>query len=147
MSARLTPVAIAHLLKATKPTCMFINSQVARAAKETLTILQDDPEVNTIPLFADALSYEELLDPENSAHKGLPVPPVYTEFKYEDRDAVILHSSGTTGLPKPIFHAQAYLLIYGACHRLPEQKQAFRFNVSTLPLYHVRMRVPLNFRV
>ncbi|KAF7422954.1 hypothetical protein PC9H_011118 [Pleurotus ostreatus] len=136
LSARLTPVAIAHLLKATKPTCMFINAQVTRAAKETLTILQDDPEVDTIPLFADALSYEELLDPENSAHKGLPVPPVYTEFKYEDRDAVILHSSGTTGLPKPIFHAQAYLLIYGACHRLPEQKQAFRFNVSTLPLYH-----------
>ncbi|KAL0961267.1 hypothetical protein HGRIS_006230 [Hohenbuehelia grisea] len=136
LSARLTPVAIAHLLKRTSPTCMLINGQVARAARETQAILEDDADVTTIPQFQDALSYEDLLNPEHPSLKGLDIPPRYAEFLYEDRDAVILHSSGTTGLPKPIFHAHAYMLVYAACHRLPEQSEPFRFNVSTLPLYH-----------
>ncbi|KAH0582229.1 hypothetical protein H2248_011874 [Termitomyces sp. 'cryptogamus'] len=47
-----------------------------------------------------------------------------------------MHSSGTTGLPKPIYHRQAYPLLFATCHRLPEQQEPFRYVVSTLPLYH-----------
>ncbi|KAI0055302.1 acetyl-CoA synthetase-like protein [Artomyces pyxidatus] len=133
LSARLTPVAIAHLLKATSPSTILVNAQVSRSVKETLPLLSDTASA---PRFLDALSYEELLRPDHPDLLRLPVPPVYSAYQYGDLDAIIMHSSGTTGLPKPIYHAQAYLLIYAACHRLPEQRDPFSFNVSTLPLYH-----------
>ena len=51
--------------------------------------------------------------------------------------ALILHSSGTTGLPKPILLANRYMLGYAACHRLEPEQCLNRPNVSTLPMYHV----------
>ena len=51
--------------------------------------------------------------------------------------AVILHSSGTTGLPKPILLTNRYLLGYATCHRLQPEESEGRLNVSTMPLYHV----------
>lgn len=119
----------------------MISAQVSRAAKATLSLLQSTPESEPIPNFIDALSYEDLLRTDHPHLQDLAIPPVYTDFRHEDVDAIIMHSSGTTGLPKPIHHAQAYLLIYAACHRLPEQRDPFRFNVSTLPLYHVSILI------
>jgi len=59
----------------------------------------------------------------------------------DDRNVLILHSSGTTGLPKPIYLAHRYLLGYAACHRFAEDEVVNSPNVSTLPLYHVRSSV------
>lgn len=53
-----------------------------------------------------------------------------------NRNAVILHSSGTTGLPKPIYMAHRYLLGYAACHEISPAEDATWINMSTLPLYH-----------
>ncbi|KAF5377825.1 hypothetical protein D9615_006785 [Tricholomella constricta] len=133
LSARLTPVAIAHLVKQTVPSCILISSHVARSSKEAIELLQS--EGTAVPTFVDALGYEAFLE-HNHEWQNVHIPPIYTAYKREDLDAVIMHSSGTTGLPKPIFHGQTYPLIYAACHRLPEQREPFRFNVSTLPLYH-----------
>ncbi|GLB38787.1 putative acetyl-CoA synthetase-like protein [Lyophyllum shimeji] len=134
LSARLTSVAIAHLLKQTSPSCVLISSHVSRSSKEALELLRSEGAV-LLPEFVDPLGYEDFLS-SNETWKDIQVPPMYTEYQQEDLDAVIMHSSGTTGLPKPIFHGQTYPLLYAACHRLPEQRQPFRFNVSTLPLYH-----------
>ncbi|KAI0322050.1 hypothetical protein OF83DRAFT_1096462 [Amylostereum chailletii] len=90
LSARLTPLAIVHLIKATSPSTVLISAQTSRTAKET-NLLLDSPS----PLFLNTLR-----------------------------------------LPKPIYHAHAYLLSYAACHRIPEQPDSLDFNVSTLPLYH-----------
>lgn len=49
--------------------------------------------------------------------------------------SLILHSSGTTGLPKPIYLCERYLLGYAACHELGQNDVDWR-NFSTLPLYH-----------
>ena len=136
MSTRLTPVAIAQLVKQTSTTRVLINSQVARASQEALELLQADIDTPVIPNFLGALNFEELLFPETPLHQA-NVPPRYSAWVREDLDAIIMHSSGTTGLPKPVYHSQTYPLIYAAAHRLPEQKGSFRFNVSTLPLYHV----------
>ena len=57
--------------------------------------------------------------------------------KDADRRIIILHSSGTTGLPKPIYLTHRYLLGYAACHEFPEDKDMSGISVSTLPLYHV----------
>ncbi|RYP27075.1 hypothetical protein DL768_011344 [Monosporascus sp. mg162] len=50
--------------------------------------------------------------------------------------ALILHSSGTTGLPKPIYVDHRYLLRYAACHEFQPEEDITWLNVSTLPLYH-----------
>ncbi|RDB14628.1 Non-canonical non-ribosomal peptide synthetase FUB8 [Hypsizygus marmoreus] len=134
LSARLTPVAIAHLLKQTSPSCVLISSHVMRSSKEALGLLRAEP-ATLVPNFIDVIGYEALLNPHH-ALQGTQVPPVFSDYLREDLDAIIMHSSGTTGLPKPVFHGQTYALIYAACHRLPEQREPFRFNVSTLPLYH-----------
>ncbi|KAG6884831.1 putative NRPS-like protein biosynthetic cluster [Termitomyces sp. T159_Od127] len=134
LSARLTPVAIAHLLKETSPSCVLISSHVAKSSKEALSLLQSESSL-PVPTFVHALKYDDLLTPDHE-RKDITIPSVYTAWKRDDLDAIIMHSSGTTGLPKPIFHGQIYPLMFATCHRLPEQQEPFDYVVSTLPLYH-----------
>ncbi|KZV64745.1 acetyl-CoA synthetase-like protein [Peniophora sp. CONT] len=133
LSARLTPVAIVHLVKATGPSTVLTSSQVARSVKETILLLDDLPSK---PRFVQALTADDFFDGTHCELQDMKVPPVYRDFHYNDRDAIIMHSSGTTGLPKPIYHAHAYPLVVASGHRLPEQKAPMHFNASTLPLYH-----------
>ncbi|TFK36292.1 hypothetical protein BDQ12DRAFT_687165 [Crucibulum laeve] len=136
LSARLTPVAIAHLLKVTKASTVLVNGQVARISKEANVLLSEDSECQgSLPSFLEALGYDDLLDPSQEL-LDRPVPAPYVYRVRHELGAVIMHSSGTTGLPKPISHAPSYLLVYAGCHRLPEKEEQFDFNVSTLPLYH-----------
>lgn len=53
-----------------------------------------------------------------------------------DQHALILHSSGTTGLPKSIPVSGRYPLVYATCHEFPEDMHIDWANMSTLPLYH-----------
>lgn len=53
-----------------------------------------------------------------------------------DRNVLILHSSGTTGLPKAIFTSHGYLLSFTTCHDLPYSSSTEQPCLSTLPLYH-----------
>ena len=145
MSARLTPIAIAQLLKQTSTTCVLINSQVTRASTEALELIKSDIDCSVIPSFVHAIGYEDLLYPSLTLQQNV-IPPAYTSWLRDDLDAVIMHSSGTTGLPKPIHHSQTYPLLYAAAHRLPEQLDPFCFSVSTLPLYHVCILDPFSFK-
>jgi acyl-CoA synthetase (AMP-forming)/AMP-acid ligase II len=136
LSARLTSIAIAHLLKATSASTVLVNSQVSRLSKETSELITESSS-DKKPSFIEALGCEDFLDNEHPAHVGLQVPPAYVHKERHELGAVIMHSSGTTGLPKPIYHSPSYFLVYAACHRMPEQNEPFGYNVSTVPLYHV----------
>jgi acyl-coenzyme A synthetase/AMP-(fatty) acid ligase len=68
---------------------------------------------------------------------------VFVEQHYisdDDRNVFILHSSGTTGLPKSICCSHRYLLGYSTCHDFPVESEAQGMNITTLPLYHVSDR-------
>lgn len=56
----------------------------------------------------------------------------------DDTNVIILHSSGTTGMPKPISLAHRYILGYATCHEFPINEDESRrgLNLSTLPLFH-----------
>jgi len=120
---------------------MLVNHQVARLSKETKELLGEDPDYIAAEKkvsFVDALGYEDFLNHDHPSLVPLTViPSAYVHRERHELGAVIMHSSGTTGLPKPIYHAPSYLLVYAACHNMPEQEEPFAFNVSTLPLYHV----------
>jgi acyl-coenzyme A synthetase/AMP-(fatty) acid ligase len=139
ISARLTPVAILHLLKSTNPSAVLISSQVSHAIHETIKLYeQEQPEDFIYPKIVESVGYESFLRP-TGAIAGYPAPPKCAKFDSSDTSAFIMHSSGTTGLPKPIGHSQLYPLLYPACHRIPEQSEPFNYQVTTLPLYHVRI--------
>lgn len=78
------------------------------------------------------VSLEQLLLPSEHAQFNFP-----RLLPSDQQKALILHSSGTTGLPKPISLAHRYLLGYAACHRLQPDQCHNRLNISTLPMYHV----------
>jgi len=58
-----------------------------------------------------------------------------------DRNVLILHSSGTTGLPKAIYQPHKYLLGYATCHMQTENEEVEGLNMTTLPLYHVSQEI------
>ncbi|KAL7270283.1 putative NRPS-like protein biosynthetic cluster [Rhizina undulata] len=133
LSARLTPLAIAHLLKATSAGSLVVSARVSRAANEALSTLTDEEKPNVY----EPLSYERFLDESDSL--GLvdaESPAPYTEVDENDRNVLILHSSGTTGLPKPIYQPHKYLLVYANNHLFTDDEPPSGVNVSTLPLFH-----------
>ncbi|KAK0504442.1 hypothetical protein EDD18DRAFT_1133755 [Armillaria luteobubalina] len=127
LSARLTPVAINHLLSKTEP-----NPKLVLTSPLT-SRLTPSPAPDT-PTWTEAPTYTELLASPSASSIALPPHP---SSNITERNAIILHSSGTTGLPKPIYHAHGYVLGYGQDHLFThEHVEALGWNVSTLPLYH-----------
>ena len=55
-----------------------------------------------------------------------------------DRNVLTLQSSGTAGLPKPIYTSHKYLLSFVTCHAFSFEESAQGLNISPLPLYRVR---------
>ena len=136
LSARLSPAAIAKLLKDTKAAAIVVSQCLSRNAEEALASWED---VETTPRTYAQSSTEGWL---NRAHddridldKSICAPLHHGEPG--DRNVLILHSSGTTGLPKAIRHSHKFLLMFADCHNL-QAPQAEGLNVSSLPLFHVR---------
>ncbi|KAF5339641.1 hypothetical protein D9758_015595 [Tetrapyrgos nigripes] len=152
LSTSLTPLAIAHLINTVKPSTILISARTSQAAKKALDILvsQYSYSPSKLPKLLLALSFEELI-PGPKSRQGFilqslsqKAPPPYKAWQRDDVDAYIMHSSGTTGLPKPIYHSQVYPLIYATSHRFPEPDPAkfgedgapFGVHLSTPPVYH-----------
>ncbi|KAL0059558.1 hypothetical protein AAF712_013703 [Marasmius tenuissimus] len=135
LSARLNSVAVAHLLKATSASTLLYTGQTSRIVREVENALKG-PDITLNVRYLVALSYEEFLDDIELGENASPVPAPYTHIIRHELGAVIMHSSGTTGLPKPIYHSPGYLIGYAGCHQLSEPAAPFGYNISTLPLYH-----------
>jgi acyl-CoA synthetase (AMP-forming)/AMP-acid ligase II/nucleoside-diphosphate-sugar epimerase len=114
-------VAVNQLLKDTGAATLILSSRTRRS----LT-----PQTAALVTVVDARPYHEFLECET--------PSRWTKLNIDenDRNVLILHSSGTTGLPKPIRLAHRYLLGYAACHAFENNEDADWRNLSTLPLYH-----------
>lgn len=134
LSIRLSPVAIAHLLNVCSAQAIIVSKRTQSAAKQALNGTSMEQQEATIqPVLS--IPYENLLDLSKAESNEVVEPPNPSS---DEIGALILHSSATTGLPKPISLAHRYLLGYTACHRLKPEECNNRVNVSTLPMYHVR---------
>ncbi|KAL7939402.1 hypothetical protein V8C35DRAFT_326453 [Trichoderma chlorosporum] len=129
ISARLSPGSVAHLLEKTGSK----NVLVSKRTRNLLAGQLDDcfNMINVMPytMFLD-LGTRDCSADDN--YKKL-----LTQRKSHGSErSLILHSSGTTGFPKPIYLTKRYLLQYASCHEFPDDEVTDWVNLSTLPLYH-----------
>ena len=114
-------MAVKHLLKETGATTLLVSSRTRR----NLT-----PQTAALVNMVEAQPYHYFLGENMQIKRSQPI------IDENNRNVLILHSSGTTGLPKPIRLAHRYLLGYAACHNFEEHEEVNWRNLSTLPLYH-----------
>lgn len=123
LSARLSAEAIVNLTQQASITSILSSHALWKTYGKHLDEASHFVEAPTLDVLRHQTS-------TNMQDKG-------DEVDANDCSVAIFHSSGTTGLPKAIYHCHRYMLGYAACHELsPQQVSALGINASTLPLYH-----------
>ncbi|KAL8793052.1 MAG: hypothetical protein Q9195_004363 [Heterodermia aff. obscurata] len=144
LSARLSASAVRHLIGQTGAKLILASPRLERLASEALPAAGDDDDQNAdeedarvrIRLVAE---YESFIEQGEAADAGrLATCTAHPKhFVSEgDRQVLILHSSGTSGLPKPIPCSHRYLLGYATCHSFSSNEEAYGLTISTLPIFH-----------
>lgn len=136
LSARLSTTAVNHLLTEIRAKAVITSSGLVGTVKKGLEKNNLDGESDIKPEIYLQAHYEDDLQHNLEVRVDISRPAHFISEK--DRDVLIMHSSGTTGLPKPIYHTHRYLLAFTLCHERTDFEDIAGLNLSTLPLYHVR---------
>lgn len=142
ISARLSSASVLHLLDKTNAETILVSR---RTRKLLSTEVDERISVKVVSPYTAFLRGTENNGTHGTINGSDITSDVANSEKYwitgpavneKNRNAIILHSSGTTGLPKPIYMAHRYILGYAACHEFDPAENATWVNMSTLPLYH-----------
>lgn len=126
LSVNNSVAAVAHLCKQTKATHLLYGTKYESAAKEAQAVLaKEGYTIDVLPEKRFPLWGKGGVKESHIA----AFPPRLTPQQESKRTCVILHSSGSTGFPKPVFISH-YGLLANASMSLP--KTGF----SALPLFH-----------
>ncbi|KAI4189794.1 MAG: hypothetical protein L6R41_001219 [Letrouitia leprolyta] len=144
LSARLSPLSVGHLLKATGAKAVLASSRLRSVASEALVseavVTSADKSTNSFNInMYDPVAYDVFFA-ASSEMKGLDIDDIARANHYvseTDKDVLILHSSGSTGLPKPIYCFRRYLSGFARCHKFASDEVAQGLALSTSPLFHV----------
>ena len=139
LSARLSPSAIHHLMRETSSKSLIASPRLHSVAKDALKLFEDE---KLSPGLYSPKPHRALLERSRKRE----TKSICARWHYVDpyhRDVIILHSSGTTGLPKPIPQSHGYALCFAFCHDFRGPEEAHALNVSTVPLFHVCIPQPL----
>jgi acyl-coenzyme A synthetase/AMP-(fatty) acid ligase len=142
LSARLSTVAVHHLTDTIQAQAIIVSPRTASVFKPPGMESPTSADHSLIALHVAKSFQDDLRTPEEAIEDGrleevtICAPDHYVDE--QDRNVLILHSSGTTGLPKAIFQPHKYLLGYACCHIRTDEEDIGALNMSTLPLYHVR---------
>jgi acyl-CoA synthetase (AMP-forming)/AMP-acid ligase II len=135
LSARLSPTAVQHLLSSIKAQSVITSPRLMSTIKEAIALDGQGQSVG-IQLYIQRPYEDDLEDSQMldlSATKNNDDRHFINE---NDRNVLILHSSGTTGLPKPIYQPHRYFLNFTECHQLGKE-DIIGSVLSALPLFHV----------
>jgi acyl-CoA synthetase (AMP-forming)/AMP-acid ligase II len=143
LSARLSPTAIHHLLGSTAACAIIISPRLKNTAKEALSLFSTTGPQPAIYAQAAFTSYLDPQADQEHTDGSICKPGYYV--RENDRNVLILHSSGTTGLPKPIPQSHKWLLCFATCHEFSSDEETLSLSLSTLPLYHVSVPPKLCF--
>lgn len=150
LSIRLNPLAVQHLLHETGSGFVIVSPRTRKSIEDAIPATS----------MTDVADFESFLSASTSTDAYLcRVVDSRRMIREDDGNVLVLHSSGTTGqstgrtgcvkrvlidtlsgLPKAIPLAHRYVLGYAACHEFPVTEDLSRggYNLSTLPLFHVR---------
>ncbi|KAK3337757.1 putative NRPS-like enzyme [Cercophora scortea] len=132
LSTRLSPLAIQELLTTTGTRAVLTSPRLERVCREGVAGL-DPASAPAVSIYGRQpygafLSTQEPLSARSICNAGHHTDET-------DLQVIILHSSGSTGLPKAIPQSHEYFVGHAACYDLTPS-EAEGLNVSTLPLYH-----------
>lgn len=144
ISARLSAPAVRHLIRETGAKLTLVSPRLQPLASEAFAAAEDgnkeaDEEGNGVTIRLVA-GYEVLLEEGEAADAGRPTTCTAHPNHFvseEDCQVLILHSSGTSGLPKPIPCSHRYFLGYATCHSFSSNEEAHGLTISTPPFFHV----------
>ncbi|KAJ3986293.1 L-aminoadipate-semialdehyde dehydrogenase [Lentinula detonsa] len=126
LSVNNSVAAVAHLTKATNATHLIYSPKFVEEAKEAQALLREQGVA--IRIIED-MRYP-LWGPQGAANAAIKsFPPVLTPDQEVSRPAIYLHSSGSTGFPKPVCVTHYGLIANIAIN---QNKPGF----STLPVFH-----------
>ncbi|KIY70429.1 NRPS-like enzyme [Cylindrobasidium torrendii FP15055 ss-10] len=111
ISSRNSPAAVAHLLKQTNISVLYVSNDPGSQTLAHLS-LKELGENNVVLLSMP--TYSELYHASNEA------PPLKPAHRDPESAAMILHSSGTTRFPSPITLSNSYLVFGGLSHTFGE---------------------------
>lgn len=127
LSPNNSPAALEHLLRRTNCSTILVQPGLAKLASQAKALIDQSSGANvSIESFSEASIWEA----SNSVES---CPARFDEQTESDHIAFIIHSSGSTGFPKPIF----------ITHSASVHNFASNVNMRgliTLPLYHVSQR-------
>ncbi len=146
LSARLSPLAVRHLVHTTGAKVALVSGRLHPLVAEAFPgsehdrgekgqASQDSQHEVVIRL---ATGHEAFLEEEPVTSASVAHPNHYVSE--EDRQVLILHSSGTSGLPKPIYCSHRHFLGFARCHNFSSAAEAHGLTISTSPFYHVSHR-------
>lgn len=121
---------------------LFWSLRAYRIAQEALA----DSNVPS-PTRYQPRPYDTFLNPSDMDIRGRDTRHLLHYVSEEDRDVLILHSSGTTGLPKPIYTSHRHYLGFALCHQFQGEDEMRALTLSTSPLFHVGCLLPPDGRI
>ncbi|KAI9677125.1 MAG: putative NRPS-like protein biosynthetic cluster [Bathelium mastoideum] len=140
LSARLSAPAVRHLIRETGAKIIVASPRLQSLASEAFSGAEKvgaNGDGDGTKILQPA-GYEDFLSEREPADAGRMTRVAHPKHfvSEEDRQVLILHSSGTSGLPKPIPCSHRYYLGYATCHTFSSQDEALGLTVSTLPFFH-----------
>lgn len=127
LSIRLNSQAVGHLLKQTGCNCLIASPRTAPGIRD---ILNEDSASDLGYRMIDAVTFEEFLAPAEYPSSSLSRLPACAQMvREDDRNVLILHSSGTTG--SSISSSPAQTLPNLAIHTRASQSYPFSTSIFT----------------
>ena len=153
LSARLSAPAVRHLIRETGAKLTLISPRLQPLASEAFPAAEDGGQKADEEGYGVAIrlvaEYQVLLEEGEAADAGRPATRTAHPNHFvseEDRQVLILHSSGTSGLPKPIPCSHRYFLGYATCHSFGSDEEALGLTISTPPFFHVSKNVEMKLQ-
>jgi acyl-CoA synthetase (AMP-forming)/AMP-acid ligase II len=136
LSTRLSPVAVSHLMRTTQAQHALVSQRLQPLIAEALAVRSAEFDNERSFEVCIATGYETFLGKGPVTYDGKIAHPNHF-ISENDRQILILHSSGTSGLPKPIYCSHSYFLGSAVCHSFSSEFEAHNLTVSTSPFFHV----------
>ncbi|KIA75587.1 NRPS-like enzyme [Aspergillus ustus] len=145
LSTRLSAEAVRHLVAKTRTSALLVSPRLDGTADEAFSSWDEDSEDSPPPPskyypspYKNFLSSEEEASapPSLSQNNNNAISRKNHFISESDCNALILHSSGTTGLPKPIYTSHRHYLSFALCHEFKTEEEMLAPALSTSPLFH-----------